>query len=224
LWEQWQTSSWVNSSRTTYDYDANGYKLSEVVESWVVNGWVNNTKKMFNYDPDGNELIEALQTWQSNAWYYNDKRTFTYDDNGNSITGLYELWDNATWIPGLSSLSVYTDFSWETTENQVYRYTASFSQFDVTGIRSSEELPGLAVYPNPANRQVTVSPGSEGGQFPPLAGTMIKILDISGKEMIRVPFGTNIIIPVSGMPPGAYILEAISGNKVLAREKLLIAH
>ena len=97
--------------------------------SWQNNAWVNNSKYTYNYDANGNMLTDLNEGWQNNAWVNNSKYSYTYDVNGNSITGKFELWENNNWVLFLNSLAVYSSKNNIYSLNLITRYEAHFVSF-----------------------------------------------------------------------------------------------
>jgi hypothetical protein len=96
-------------------------------------------------------------------------------------------------------------------------HTQVYFQHVAVGLASHPQIRNLQVYPNPANDFLIIcSPDEE------LEG--VRIMDISGKICRTERFGSHSTnrIPLSGLKPGCYLLEAFGGNNKRAMMKLMI--
>ena len=85
-------------------------------------------------------------------------------------------------------------------------YTVVVTQGIFNGAEDEVDQP-LVAYPNPAREQVIVS-GLKGIGI-------LTVLDASGKQLIRRNTASSeVIIPVSALPPGNYLVQVMEGEKI----------
>jgi hypothetical protein len=88
------------------------------------------------------------------------------------------------------------------------------------GLSATEKT--LNLFPNPAKHYVTIAysleeePANATIMMTDATGRMVKQLQISAKK-------DQVILPLSDMQPGTYIIQLLRNNKVIASEKLSIA-
>jgi hypothetical protein len=96
LYEWWSNNNnnWENSEKTTYTYDQNNNRLTELYEQWFNNNWSNNWRHTYTYDQNNNRLTEFLENWYGydNSWHNENKYTYTYDENNNCSLAEYQVW------------------------------------------------------------------------------------------------------------------------------------
>jgi len=95
-------NEWVNSSKRTYQYDANDNVIEELRLNWnpTTSTWDNNTKLTYLYDANL-EIERKRFSWDSNIndWFWTLHETNSYDSNNNLLVYIYNSWDygNSVW-------------------------------------------------------------------------------------------------------------------------------
>jgi len=193
---EWNTSNntWVNSDKITFTYDANNNQLSELDQIWDTGSqtWKNSYKYSNTYTQ--NRLTMQLnQEWITNAWKNDDRYTYTYDSNGNQITQTFE------------------DLQGSAINN-----SKTFDFYNCTTVGMYEQSTKTEVfklYPNPVQSELHITAD--------LDYTIIRILNITGKEVMRSE-GSKNTISVSLLEKGIYFLQVLDkGQNILATEKFV---
>ncbi len=98
-----------------------------------------------------------------------------------------------------------------------YGCSAISDPFLYTGIESEVLDNTLSIYPNPFTSQTTITFIKE------QRGTIIKILDVLGKEIISINFkGKQLTIEKGEMKKGIYFVQIIDENKNVVNKKIII--
>lgn len=85
-----------------------------------------------------------------------------------------------------------------------------------TDVRSFERDHGITVFPNPSNGVFTIEMKT--------GIDAIEIYNVLGEKVWSKKVNVNSMqADLSGQPAGVYFMQCISGNKIIAREKLVIA-
>jgi hypothetical protein len=91
LWSN-DESTWKESDRHTYTYDANGNWISDVYQN--MNGsWVNNNQVTFNYDGSNKRTETTSQAWNGSTWVNTSKLITGYDGSGFRSEDIQKQWD-----------------------------------------------------------------------------------------------------------------------------------
>ena len=93
--------------------------------------------------------------------------------------------------------------------------------FTYSAIKSVTVLftPSISVFPNPANDIMNVSVGNANSEFD------IRLISLSGQILQLARSTSSVIsIKVSNYPPGIYLLEVVSPDRILQTNSVIIAH
>ncbi|HZK07352.1 MAG TPA: T9SS type A sorting domain-containing protein [Bacteroidales bacterium] len=113
--------------------------------------------------------------------------------------------DNFSW--GYLIWEAYTDGHW-----QIYRSRAPFGW---SSIHEQQQPEGVSVSPNPARDFLRIQNSQE-------LELDIKIMDITGKLILEMTEkDAEITIPTSRWPRGVYLLNVVSGSKMLTQKTIL---
>lgn len=106
-------NDWINTRRTTYDYDGSGFQLdaTEKVFDATSGGLVNNALYEQQHTATGSLLQEKTNYWNllSNAWLANHKHDYSYYLNGKELSVTHSDWiDTSTsWYTYSEYISTY---------------------------------------------------------------------------------------------------------------------
>jgi hypothetical protein len=112
-----------------------------------------------------------------------------------------------TWAWGYIVWEAYVDGHW-----QIYKSTAPLPLW---GSIHEQQLEGVSVSPNPARDFVRIQNDQQ-------LDLVIKIMDISGRKIFEMSGkDAEITIPTSRWPRGVYLLNVVSGSKMLTQKIVL---
>jgi hypothetical protein len=102
--EEYHMWHWVNNSKISLTYDANGNKISQLNEYWKHTGevqteghWEIGSRNTYNYNNNLN-LISDLEEGLSNGkWMNIERKSYIFNIKGNIESELWENWDNNQW-------------------------------------------------------------------------------------------------------------------------------
>jgi len=161
LEQLWQNNDWVNNRQTTQTFNANGKKLTTVVQLWnsTTNDWANNAKDENIYSGNNRtEQIQWLWSTSTNNWYENKRWSytfpaqqskpskviyteqtvnktqsfFTYDANQNETERINQTWTSGAWVNSNRWLYTY-DASNRLTSETPESWNAQNSQWSPAG-------------------------------------------------------------------------------------------
>ncbi len=228
LEEQWGSgASWENSSKTFYTWGSTGLRLKDSSQWWnsSATAWDDDGRITYGYDAADNRIKQVSENWSGSAW---DTTEIAYSRNFNThhqpgitvFTQYYSFsssWDSTrrdvyvynsygkpdlyydeTWFPGtgswiLTGASIGTRYHYET-----YTPTTGILSPSVAGM-------DVAVYPVPANNDITISinagtPQSFSATITDMVGRCYATW--SGKAAGE----HRETMPVNNMPAGNYLL------------------
>ena len=107
LYQTWDGSVWVNETKHTYTYDANEKMTDWLDQIWNDSLWVNWVKYSYTYDANGNTTDMLCQTWNGSVWENEFKSSYTYDSNKNRIEALCQNWNTSSWVNETKSSYTY---------------------------------------------------------------------------------------------------------------------
>jgi hypothetical protein len=180
----WQNNAWVNESKSTSVYPANG-GYTETTEIWMNNAWVNENRYTETYDNQMNYTGYQTEEWANNAWEitYQDQQLHTYNATNDITETTFKTWDSQTNTLMATSRKVYSNF------------------LRISG--TPKELPQLnaRLYPNPVSGILHIQLEEQ------LAGT-VTLTDLTGRKVRSeiLPAGSSRI-DVSTLPAGIYLLN-----------------
>ena len=154
--QNWNASGqWVNSSRTTSNYNASKQKTSDLTETWVAEAWQNSTRMSYTFSANGQVAEILMAYWKNSAWTNNSKFVYTLNSNQLPTQIIIQSWNE-----GLSI--------WENSSRQTWEY-------NITGIQPIALLENTSkVYPNPFINNLTIENKS-------LYKLYIQIFNITGQ-------------------------------------------
>ena len=184
--------------------------------------WYNNSIWSVKMDGDGNIYfpLELHHTFQDTLIHTTDTLTLPpyeaiygtpcYDYHwsgwgpaGDYLSGLSEGYFHAT-TPGTYTLTL-------TVEDQGGEEAQATFTIEVLGPDSIAELEAWTIYPNPVQDRL---------HLPPVNATHIRIFDISGREMLTLPYAE--VVSVSKLTPGAYLLGIYDHQVQLGARRLVV--
>jgi hypothetical protein len=147
-------STTEKTSKSSFTYDNNGNKISELVQQLRNDIWENETRSTVTYSDNNLKLSDVTEQWLDGQWENSFRSTYRYDANDKMTSYLSELWDSqqdsARWIPYSrynyeynsegKEISMFNEnwksdkASWE----NFYRMTMSFSTNRDTSIQLDE--------------------------------------------------------------------------------------
>lgn len=82
----WNGTAWVNSSRTDYSYNPQGYLTKEVFSRFEGNAWVSYQQHLYNYDGEMTVMTYLRQMMYSpGIWTDFSYKNYIYDEQGRLI-------------------------------------------------------------------------------------------------------------------------------------------
>lgn len=219
--QQWSMSAsvWINNRKETATYNTDNEYTSHIVERWnnATSSWesfsrylfayangnlTNLTEEIYDsntsaYSPvyrvthsyDGNHRLVNSISQKPNtttmAWENEAKETYTYNSNGDQIVHLSEKWDRGAG-------------TWKNSFRQSDYYSSK-----TLGLTTATQAAYIRLYPNPATDHIGIL-NESGIKF-----TSMSIVDITGKQVQTQALEntTPIIIPISALAQGIYMLE-----------------
>jgi uncharacterized protein YukE len=135
LGQKWTGSTWTDTIRNTYSYDAGNFPAKVVSKSWDGGTWTNSLQITYTYDAKHNITSVAWQAWKNSIWSNYMEFTSMYDANNNLINEALLFGSGTNWINFSQSNYTYDannnklsqiDESWNGTswdESQKYIWT-----------------------------------------------------------------------------------------------------
>ena len=200
--DAWGGGGWVNSSLSTYSYDEAGNCTSESYSNWD-NGWVPGSSIVRIFDANGN----CLQREKRSNGQVIDRVRYTYDETCtiNHVLMPYHPEPVYTWDQFANRPLSY---AWEAANDggqliYVCDYIFEYGAFEGVPQNEIPEMDMLAVYPNPAQDEMTVS----------LEGlSCFEIIDMNGRTVLQGQAdGKRQTIDVSALASGLYLVKAYNG-------------
>ncbi|KGL63904.1 T9SS type A sorting domain-containing protein [Polaribacter sp. Hel1_85] len=98
LGEYFDGTNWLDSSKTTYQYDDNGNLTEETEFYWNSTNWVKGYTSKYTYNSNNKSLVETYINYNSNGTTSEQyKTTNTYDSEGKLIEILTEFNGGVSW-------------------------------------------------------------------------------------------------------------------------------
>jgi hypothetical protein len=94
-WDE-STNDWVNSSKDTFAYDANGERILTIYYTWNGSDWVGTDKYVSACDAAGHKILSESYEWDAgnNSWKGRYKDVSAYDAAENQILRAEYNWDD----------------------------------------------------------------------------------------------------------------------------------
>lgn len=108
LQQAWN-GTWVDVSKSIYNYDANN-NLIEVIRQRIVSAnWVNFTRSLYSYNVNTLLITESIsQNWLLNQWNYNKKFEYYYNQDQDLIEVKIYSYSNNNWFFDQRSTRTYS--------------------------------------------------------------------------------------------------------------------
>ncbi|MGE5427833.1 MAG: T9SS type A sorting domain-containing protein [Methylococcaceae bacterium] len=98
LMEDWVNNAWVNASRSTNTYDANGHLKTTLMEEYNEGAW-NNAGIMTNTLNDDGTVKETMtQAWDNGSWQDVSKTIYTYNGSKQVLTATTQMNLGDSWM------------------------------------------------------------------------------------------------------------------------------
>ena len=201
--DAWGGTEWSNSALTTYGYDETGHCTNESYSYWS-GGWVPDSSIDRLFDDNGN----CSQREKRSNGQVVDRVTYAYDETCtiDHVLLPYHPEPNYSWDTFANRPLSY---AWEAANDGgqlVYVCDYIFEYGDFEGIDQHEapENDMMAVYPNPAQGEMTLS----------LEGLRrYEIIDMNGQTVMQgAANGNRHTIDVSNLASGLYLVKAYNGK------------
>lgn len=203
-------SLWATYTGTTSVYTMctfNGSNWTPVLSTGLPSNAFNTCMNCGNYSVDSKYFVQG-----TDLYYMTMKGLFKSADNGATFTSF-----NTGFYPGVITTRMATDGTklFAGTEgNSIWTYAIP------TGLTTSSKLnDAVAVYPNPATTQVTITYNEE------VANGKVIITDMLGAlvQEVNLPANSNKVeISTSKLSSGIYFYTVITGDKKSITQKLMI--
>jgi len=198
---EWNGSTWDDQERSLHTFNSSGYETETISEEWF-GSWVPYNRSTYTYDGQWNRIHMLYEWWTGSAWENGAFTTRTFDGQNRLTVELRQIWNSA----------------WENNEMDQWTYNLP------VGIEKPEltKVSGM-VYPNPAINHLNIS--FELSEALPIT---VYIHDISGREFQHHRQGQftagshHLVVPVSHLPAGSYLVTLRSVNRVLLQERLMV--
>jgi len=233
FWETWDplSSTWMNSSKTNYEYNIDGYMTQKLNKQWSYPEWKNAIRTLNTYDAD-NRLTEYLmQFWMDTCWATGFQRLITYNSNGGRDTYTSLAFDPNN---GLTISGYYDEFEysangynsarynkgWNTDSNQFendFKELYYYSMYEAgTKEPSTDCLPCRMSNPYINGTSITCSLPMNNGSYE------MTIYSMSGIQVFRQTISDNMSFIPENLPKGLYLLVIRQGEKVSYRSKVVV--
>ena len=201
--DAWGGTGWSNSALTTYGYDEAGHCTNESYSYWS-GGWVPDSSIDRLFDDNGN----CTQREKRSNGQVIDRVTYAYDETCtiNHVLLPYHPEPNYSWDPFANRPLSY---AWEAANDggqlvYVCDYIFEYGDFEGVDQHEAPENDMMAVYPNPAQDQMTIS----------LEGLRrYEIVDMNGQTVMQGTANEKYhTIDVSALAAGLYLVKAYNGQ------------
>jgi hypothetical protein len=222
----WLNNEWKNSSRNTWEYDADGKTLRNASYSWVNNEWKQQSQTLMNYN--GNGMLTSLLTQKrvTDQWVDYSKAEYSNDVYGNNILGKYYLWSNNSWILTSGNISLFYNNSENSQNIQASMATATY-MYITSADEAETTTPGTFSlsqnFPNPFNPVTTISftiaqPGNVNLVIFDVLGNKIKTV----VDEEKTPGKYEVKFEADNLPSGIYFYRLQKSKDVLSRKMILL--
>ena len=147
--------------------------------------------------------------------FYNSTQTITIlpgDTVHLSMPGGY-LFDSSVFKPG-NNVVVVWPFTTQSAAIDTFQTVVYFNNLGTQGLNDPKPIPGLSIYPNPAQAETYIYSPSSGLE-------RVRIMDAFGREISTIPGNRQhkMNLPLEGLPAGIYLLEIFgtAGDKSIYR-------
>ena len=189
----------------------------------VVTAEQNDTSYLFDLHPasGGNVLIRVGEKYIDGSRIsdnqYNANRKQLRDGSGNPSAGLTDA-DIKIYSDNFHMIAYYTDYQFLVLDNDgTLRLFQTSTPQAPSGIKSVAHSKNIAVYPNPATKEIFIR------HFDNLPdNSQLIIYSLEGKEMYKDFLIGKSQIRVSSWPKGVYLISVTTGKEKIFQDKLVI--
>jgi hypothetical protein len=209
-----------------YTYDAGNNMVSQLYQNWDSSGWVNFMQYNYTYDAGNNQTGYLWQDWNGTTWNNYQQSTSIYDASNNQTNGLIERWNGNAWMilwqegwtydvnnflisEALKSPTCLYTFGFCGDSTYYYFHTA-------VGINDwTKPQESITVYPNPVVNELNIqNKSTQRFQFELYNSLGEKIYD-------KWLAGSSCIIDVSPYLKGIYFYKVTEHSNQVTRGKII---
>lgn len=112
--QNWNGVNWINSSKTTWHYDADTQQAEYAISQlWSDGAWANNSRITNTYNEDGDLTHVLTELWNagSNDWYVYMQQNYILNDIGQAYIITSQIYNpvSATWADNSRVTNSYTE-------------------------------------------------------------------------------------------------------------------
>ncbi len=208
LFEQYEswTGNWVNSSKTTWEYNTDGYISRINYLFWENNTWDLSNHTLITYDAKGNCHSRTYYSGSTIA----DRIVYTYDLNGPIEQVIMPEHPEPFYREADQYKNRPLSYTWETVNDNgqliyVCDFNFSYEDVNITGVKGNANDNFISIFPNPAHESVTVNvPGLKKVEITDMKGTCVRTADAAGNQLR---------IGIQDLPAGVYFVRAFDGKQ-----------
>lgn len=105
-------SAWVDDTKISISYTDDGKVKEELTTSYLSSSWRNSNRLLYTYDAQGNKTRKGHQYWDANngVWYDYSEDTWLYELDGAKVTESHRNFNNTTqeWQFDYANVNYYT--------------------------------------------------------------------------------------------------------------------
>lgn len=113
---------WSANSRIEYLYNILGYMSSRLDQSWDNSSWLNERLKEYVYSEDNFLSEEMLKEWDASNWTIEDRHTWVNSGSGLPLKMISEAWLGEEWVPDYE-----VNYSYDSLNNNTDRTTLNYA-------------------------------------------------------------------------------------------------
>jgi hypothetical protein len=98
LMEDWVNNAWVNSSRSTNTFDANGHLIKTAIEDFTDGAWIGTAIISDTLNADGTIKVALTQSMENGSWMNISKTVYTYNANKQILTATTQMNLGDSWM------------------------------------------------------------------------------------------------------------------------------
>ncbi len=217
-WNKWvkigELTSAANVDPQEYTFDVKPFLFNGENKFRAVLPYSKNISATASYTADVPELIVDATSWCNVIAFSGETMWELYDASGNIVkTGFGSQIDYS----GLASRRPYYLNYADKTEKVKLKKCTPEEEKNEPDVKN-----GVAVYPNPANTEVTVSTDQD------YAGAIltVEISDTKGQRMKQTEIQGNaaVAISVAELPDGMYFIRVFRGSERVSSQKIAVRH
>lgn len=216
----------------TVQYSYNGLTTTAISYNYNAGNWINSSKNVSIVNNDGNHVYNEFYHWDQSSgnWIMRNKNESVYNADGYLSDARSQSSNSAGVLQ-----TVRRDLMERNSYNNTYKWTSrSFANGDLSGevtkyyyyedydnglgIKASGPAIKVDLYPNPAESVLMVNFEQKSS-----AGTVMKICDMTGKEMVSInDVQQQMAIDISKLAAGNFIFSVHSreGTRLFSQKFL----